>query len=266
MMTEIVYPFQIAAFTSAFDFYWESDFMFLGESHSMWELVCVLDGEVEVSEDENIYVLRAGDFICHAAMEFHCIRSVGGTSPHVLVMSFMPVGTLPRRLCDGVFHLNADEIGEYAAVFARIRRVWHADAADEYSAAEAACALASFLIRLSHNAPSANRLSQTRRAMEYRRVIQSMQMAVCENLSLQDIAARNAVSVSTIKQLFRAYAGISPGAYYDSLRGNEAVRLLKEGVEIQTIAERLNFSSPHYFSRFFKKHFGLPPAQYRRQT
>ena len=58
------------------------------------------------------------------------------------------------------------------------------------------------------------------------------------------------------------YAGLSPKTYYDTLRAAEAVRLLKTGMSVNLVAEAMSFSSPNYFSVFFKRHFGLPPHKY----
>ena len=92
-----------------------------------------------------------------------------------------------------------------------------------------------------------------------------MRVSMYENLTIQQIASRSAISVTTTKELFQKYAGVSPKAYYSEIRGNEALRLLKDGMEIVEIAEALNYSSPNYFSYSFKKQFGLPPGQYRKQ-
>ena len=89
-----------------------------------------------------------------------------------------------------------------------------------------------------------------------------MRGSICENLTIGQIVAQNAISVTTAKELFRKYAGISPKAYYMEIRGNEALRLLKSGKEIRDVSEILNYSSPNYFSCCFKKQFGLPPGQY----
>ncbi len=266
---EIQYPFQIKVLNTAFDFHWNSEFSYRGESHDFGEVVCVMDGEVEVVEDQNVYLLHAGHLIYHAPMEFHRIRSFGDTHPHVMVMSFEHEGTLPSKLKDGVFFLTPTELEEYRNIFLRFYHIInHRDEyfkEDPYQDAEAAWSLSAFLTRLSQKHTPHRHLSNTPMAEEYHKIIETMQRGVCENLTLPEIAARNAVSVSTIKNLFRIYAGISPKDYYSRLRGSEALRLLTKGKSIEEISEALNFSSPCYFSLFFKKQFGMPPGQYRHK-
>lgn len=258
-------PFQITRFCSAYDYHWNSDFRFVGERHDYWELVCVLDGEVEIVENQNVYLCHKGDFACHAPMEFHRIRSSGGTSPHVLVMSFAHTGTVPASLYGGFFRLESAELDEYHALFLRLHRVYAALQEDPDAIAEVACGFVSFLIRLSGKHAPSSPVSESQGAAEYQRLTESMQSCVLENCSLQEIARRNAVSVGTVKNRFRTYAGIGPKAYYSQLRGREAIRLLEEGRSLTEIAEILNFSSVNYFSLFFKKQFGIPPGQYRRE-
>ena len=129
--------------------------------------------------------------------------------------------------------------------------------------AEATSAMESFLMRLSRQHTPHSKHSESRSSITYHKILKSMEDAVYENLSIQDFAERNDVSVSTIKALFRNYADIPPKKYYSDMRGIEALRLLQEGMEIGQIAEKMNYSSINYFSSTFKKQFGLPPGQFR---
>ena len=98
---------------------------------------------------------------------------------------------------------------------------------------------------------------------EYKCIVDTMKRTVNDNLSLEDIAALNHVSVSYVKKLFQRYAGIGAKEYYSTLRYNEVIRLCESGAPIAEIAERLNFSSPEYLSLFFKKRMGVPPGRWR---
>ena len=261
---KISYPFTITSFNSAYEYVWAKDFYFAGERHDFWEVVCVLRGEVEAVEDEKVYILHAGNLICHAPMEFHRIRSSGGTEPHVLILSFSHEGEMPQSLGEGLFSLSPDEAATYTALFARVNRFCRDEAAGAAAGAEAGHALAAFLARLSAEHVPEDRLSHSGRAAEYRRVIEVMQGAVRENLSLSDIATRAMVSISTVKSLFAAFSGVSPKNYYAGLRAKEAMRCLESGMAVAEVADMLGFSSPNYFSLFFKRNFGVPPGRCKR--
>lgn len=100
----------------------------------------------------------------------------------------------------------------------------------------------------------------------YQKLVETMRSALYENLTMQEIASRNAISLTTMKELFRKYAGIGPKHYYAEMRGIEALKLLEEGMDIVEIAEKMNYSSPNYFSVSFKNQFGAPPGQYRKEN
>lgn len=263
MYIELPYPFHISAIRSAIDYHWDSEFQFLGESHPHWELVCVLDGLVEVAEDEKIYTLSQGDFICHASMEFHRIRSAGGSCPHVLIVSFDHEGSLPGKLTEGVFSLNPTEQEIYKTLFSKIYDFCYGEK-DPYVGAEAAFSLGNFLIHLGKKQARGNRRSKSRAAASYQLLVETMRSSVRENLTLQDISERTGISISTMKNLFRTYASMSPKFYYAQMRGYESMRLLERGLEIHEVVETMHYSSPNYFSLSFKKQFGVPPGKYCR--
>ena len=254
--------FHISGIYSAFDFHWNESFVFSGESHDFWEAVFVLSGEVEVTEDENVYILGEGNLIFHAPMEFHRIKSAHGTCPKGFVISFSALGALPERLSEGVFTLDPTARKEYEDV-CRMARIFNLNPEDDLAGQELAATLEAFLIRLSYRSASAVS-SMTQSAVEYRRIVSFMSERVMENLTLLDIARENNVSVSYVKLLFSTYAGISPKSYFNKLRLRRATELLGEGLSVTEVADKMNFSSPNYFSAFYKKHTGLSPSEQQR--
>ncbi len=259
--------FQICAFISALDYYWDDKFCFEGESHNAWEIVTVLSGAVEVTEGSRIYMLNAGNMILHAPMEFHTIRSVKGTNPHVLVMSFLSIGELPEKLTEGVFFLTEEEQLSYQSIFSLIYQFYNDNEnTHPLIGQESGCRLSAFLIKLARNHAANRPLIRSKSAKEYHRFITEMTERVSENCTLEQLSEITNISISNIKVLFRRYAGISPKTYYDNLRITEAIRLLKNGCSATETAEQMNFSSPNYFSAFFKKKTGMPPAKYIRST
>ena len=257
--------FDIVSFSSAYEYKWDQNFVFLGENHEQWEIVLVTDGCVEVTEDEKIYRLGAKDMILHASMEFHRIRSSEGSSPSVMVMSFMPVGALPSELKNGVFTLNDTLFNEYLSVFKNIYRIIHGTDEDKYFTQEASAMLSAFLIHLAKT-PKQQMLPLSNAATnEYKKAVRAMSDGICENLTLPDIAKRCNISVSYLKFLFAKYAGVSPKTYYSNLRIQHSCELLKQGMSVTDVANTVNFSSPNYFCVFFKRHIGISPLEYQKK-
>ena len=259
MNRRIQYPFSVTEVNTANDFYWDDKFCFLGESHDYWEIVCVHSGAVEAVENEKVYTLRAGDMVCHAPMEFHRIKSSPGTSPHVTVMTFFHEGELPLRLGDGVFSLSDSELAEYHEAFMLCYKFLRGGS--EGDGVLGGMRLSAFLMHLAQTHVPGNNRAEGKRAADYHGVVYTMQNAVRENLTLPEIAARSAVSISTMKLLFEEFSGQSPKQYYAGLRVKEARRLLESGMSVTEVSDALCFSSPNYFSLFFKRNTGVLPKR-----
>ena len=256
--------FEIEGFCSAFKFSWKENFVFSGERHNFWEIVYVKSGEVEITEDENIYTVSAGEVIIHAPMEFHRVKSSGGTTPTGYILSFSTAGELAAPLTEGVFMLDAVQIEEYEKICS-LAIDFVENPSNARLGQEASLSLSSFIMRLERELGSGS-LSKTRSASEYRRIVSFMDKNIDRNMTISDIAREISVSVSYIKLLFKTYAGISPKSYFHGLRIRRAGDLLGEGLSVTEVSERMNFSSPSYFSSFHKKRVGEPPTRMNRHS
>lgn len=259
-------PFIIHRFSIPLDLYWDESQFFSGETHPEYEIVHLLDGEVECAEEGRVYHLRAGDMLLHAPDEFHNIRSFNHTCPHFRVFSFIARGKLPSTLTDGVLSLNAEEQQGHSRIFKALTDIYERRVTDDYSIFKLSMELISFLIGISENhTPKAN-YSQTRPAKEYHLVVSTMQKKLYETCTLQDFSEMCSISTSYMKDLFNRYAGISPKMYYSRMRCDEAIKLLNQGLCVQEVSDRMGFSSPNYFSVFFKNIMGTSPARYIKQN
>lgn len=263
LLKPIERKFQINGFYSAFPFRWNEHYTFHGESHDFWEIVFVTAGKVEATEDEKIYTLEKNNIVLHAPMEFHRIRSAGGTRPEGFIMSFASKGNLPNELREGVFVLDGEQAQAYLAICLKAKSLMEETADAPYAGQEAVDLLSAFLIKLS-NERTERQLSSSPAAMEYRRTVSVMRERVCDNSTLAELAAACNISVSYLKLLFKKYAGISPKAYYTHLRVRHATKLLGDGVPALEVANQMSFSSPNYFSTFIKKQTGLMPSAHKK--
>ena len=258
--------YTIHSFHSAFDYNWSDSYSFEGEYHNFWEVVYVVSGAVDITEDDRIYQLTQGHMLIHAPMEFHNICSANGTSPHVLILSFAADGTLPDNLTDGSFLLSLEMGKTYERLFEQAKAFVDNPKMNALSGQEALDRLSAFLMRLSRRYTAESPLLLSRPAMEYARLVDAMNTHICDNLTTEEFARFCNISVSYMKQLFSRFAGVGPKVYYSRLRCSESIRLLQEGFPVAQIAERLNFSSVNYFSDFFKRMTGVSPSRYMHEN
>lgn len=86
-----------------------------------------------------------------------------------------------------------------------------------------------------------------------------------ENLSLELLAKRAALSPVYFHKLFTAYFGASPAAYISALRHTAAKQaLIATDSSIAEIAFDCGFSSHSYFNYKFKAETGVSPLKYRK--
>lgn len=194
-------------------------------------------------------------------MEFHSIKCEKEIPTNVLIFTFHINGDLPSNLSKGVFYLTADEQTEFKNIFNLIFDFYKKNEKDCYSGIECASNLTNFFIKLSRNHSVERPLNLSQSAQQYNNIIFFMNEKVYDNISLDEIAQENNVSVSYIKFLFKMYSGTTPKVYYSKLRCNEAIKLLSSGLSPTETANFMNFSSPNYFSSFFKKMTGMSPKK-----
>lgn len=78
-------------------------------------------------------------------------------------------------------------------------------------------------------------------------------------------ASRLCVTPHYLTEVSRKASGRPASYWLDRFTVNEVTRLLLDkSVPLADIAERMNFSSLSYFSRYVQKHTGLSPSDYRR--
>ncbi|GAB3790446.1 AraC family transcriptional regulator [Spirosoma horti] len=80
---------------------------------------------------------------------------------------------------------------------------------------------------------------------------------------IPQLALLAGMSESKLRRLFRQVFGLSLYAYYQTVRMQEAVRLLREAkLSVSEIGYQLGFENLSHFSRVFKQHIGTQPKKY----
>ncbi len=99
-----------------------------------------------------------------------------------------------------------------------------------------------------------------------REITDYMEANFKEDLSVQELCSIFGYTESHFCRKFKKSTGLSPMSYLTIIRLEYAGKLIKSGNEsINHIASESGFSDSNYFTRCFKKHFGMSPTEYRKK-
>ena len=89
----------------------------------------------------------------------------------------------------------------------------------------------------------------------------------CKRLTLDEIAGAVGLNASYLCRVFKKETGENPFAYVNRLRMERAAALISGGeVYVKQVAASVGIDDPFYFTRMFKKHFGVAPSEYLKRN
>lgn len=113
---------------------------------------------------------------------------------------------------------------------------------------------------------------------EYSPVVETVRTEIAKGVSdctfsIRDCLKRLPLNYDYIRKLFKKETGATPREWLTEERMKLAVQLIKSSVTnrfshytVSQIAEACGYTEPLYFSRVFKKYYGISPAEYETRT
>lgn len=98
---------------------------------------------------------------------------------------------------------------------------------------------------------------------EIRKACEYMEQHFAERIYLDQICRHAGLSKSTLLRAFVKSKGVTPYRYLETIRINEAKKLLSEGIEPVKAAVMTGFSDQSHFTNYFNQFIGLAPGIYR---
>ncbi len=96
-----------------------------------------------------------------------------------------------------------------------------------------------------------------------RTVLDRIEIDCRADLAIGGLAALAGLSRERFSRVFSAAVGVPPMDHVRRRVTSRACTNLLDGMTVQEVAERLHFSSPFWFSRFFRDRLGVPPSRFR---
>lgn len=264
-------PLKIKKLCSAFENLFNPEFYFNGESHNFWECVCILGGVAGVTADDRIYTLNTGEMIFHKPMEFHKVWNEGTEPLHLFIVSFYTDSPLIWELTEKICTFK-DANNIYFDNVLRTYRRFQKDNPAGYTPwvydsikMQIFCnSIEAFLLSVikEHNFLSLPKHSEETK--QFHLLVKTMRNKISGKLTIKELANTAHMSESTVKRLFKKYAGCSVHYYFLNMKLKEAILLLEKGEKVSAISDKLGFDNPNYFSIVFKRMTGHSPRDYKK--
>ena len=266
-------------------FQYMSDFSFPAESHDFWELVCVDRGEIDALAGERRLTLKKGNILFHKPNEFHNVLTNGKVSPSLVVIGFVCHSPAIKSFEDQLMSVQDTEKELLAQIIVEARNTFSGRLDDPYqeelifnsepltfgSAQLISHYLEQLIIHLyrryfSYSLPvrSSRFLAEASSGNDtYNRIVRYMEEHLGERMTIDRICRDNLVGRSQLQKLFRDTKGCGVIEFFSMMKIDTAKQMIRDNqLNFTQIADRLGYSSIHYFSRQFKQITTMTPSEY----
>lgn len=273
---------EIDSLRTFYHFHFATGYVFRGERHPFWEMVYVINGQVDIGADDRVYALGAGDLIFHQPDEYHSIWANYAHAPDMIVVTFDSGSDAMRRFQKRCLHLAEPQRARLQALLDEANRVygpslssgkWIERPGSVGGAYTLRLLLTVFLTSLLGDRTDAQAKEPPAFSVSEKADEEQMEKAICfmkahlrHELRFDALCRHMGMSGTAVKELFRRNCASAPIAYFERLRMIEAQKLMRQGcINVAALADALGFSSPAYFSTRFKHTTGQTPRAYLKE-
>ena len=243
----------------------EQGFLFPGESHGMAELLYVEQGQLHSVADGCDLLLQPGELRILGPNQWHMHYADTEAAPRFWSVSFDMEGMELTAL----LNRKVKASGQTLALLLQIRE--ELDRMDDYSVDMILSQLSLLMLSLLRECGASGKEKPAHIVHGEKEIIRRTQQYISthvrEKLTVPSVARQVDVSPSYLTALFHKNLGIAPGEYIRRVKLQESKRLIRENrLNFTQIAQTLQYSTVHHFSRQFKENFGITPSEYAKQV
>lgn len=267
-----------------YDFHHKSGYRFEGESHDFWEIIYVDRGRASGLNGSEPYTLEKGQMIFHYPKVFHnfCTKALMDEKDQdcdIIVISFDGKLELLEQFQDHIFTLSMHEKRTMKEILDEARGMYHKKTGTNLIYNKEAPTgveilpgarhmigilleqLLLSLYRKQKECPSqVQALPLQSMGVEYqivRQIILFLDHNLYKNISFSDVSSHFSLSETQLKKMFREVTGYSVMQYYRKRVVSKIQYHIRQmDYNFTELADLFQFSSIHYFSKFYKRETG----------
>ncbi len=233
--------------------------------HEHYVIGLVEKGERVLSCRDREYTIGEGSLLLFNPDDSHaCVQSDGGTFdyrgfniPKETMLDLAEEVSGKRQLPGFSENVVYDD---EAACYLRLLHGMVMAENDDFGKEETLLLLISLLIQ-NYGQPFSDCIPECRQEIE--KACEYMEQHFTERIYLDQICRYAGLSKSTLLRAFTKSKGVTPYRYLETIRINEAKRLLAEAMPPVEVALRTGFSDQSHFTNYFNQFIGLAPGTYR---
>lgn len=240
--------------------------------HTSLELLMVLEGSIDITVNNVTYTLKEEDIILINSNHIHEIHSQGAVmiALQIKLSMFRQFHTDLNSLtfdCNSANDSDYNRYNHIRFVIASLiqSNTYHSDGTDYRNYSLSYYLIAQLLDNFKTSSTEVL-VPQQKHMERLTNIITYINDHYQENLTLNELAEKEGLSVPYLSQFFNKHMGIKFTQYYTGVKLEHAMSdLTTTNDSIETIAINNGFTESHAFVRAFKSQYNMLPSAYRKQ-
>lgn len=237
----------------------DDTYEFNGHRHNTYEVNIILSGNMNVTVEESVFELSAGDMLFWSPNLFHCNRI--GTDKHVEFLSihFETKEDFLNKKETVFYHISKNKMPIINILISESEKNGYEDGSSVVPLLEA-------LLIIARNNSKTPHFFNDSSATTYGKIIKLIDDNTVQTIpTIAEMARICGVCETTLKNSFKQHTGKSIKRYFNDLRLQYAKEMLLDGMNASQVSNQLGFSSISYFSQFFKKNTNMSVREFLSQ-
>ena len=237
--------------------------------HPEWEIIWLLDGELSITYDQQHYRVEAGELLLFSPGRPHEFHKIDRSGTFLCLQATPELFRLDRRLAaDSLF--PARYLPDTSTVKKRLLTLagayFERKPQYEFTCIGETCLLFGDILSAipTHVVSREEQERLEKRNQRLLALIRFVDDNYMHKIRLSDFAEAENCSMHYLSHFVKDALNQSFQEYVGSVRLNCACKLMADGDKrLLDVCEESGFSDYRYFSRAFKRQFGMTPEQYR---